>query len=188
MASAMAARQWPQARVAATRNTKWTKDPTCRLCHSRPGTLEHRLECTAINQQRVHHNPPPGLGAAASTLDEHQRQVWSTRGIRAVRIFTQPQKEDGSVKWIKEFPDHTPFHDATWYTDASLIDADVPSAARFGAAAIAVNEETVNCWPQLWVSHLPESPPSLPPKHGPSLLCSTQLQLGGRWLLTANHC
>ena len=140
MASAMAYRQWPQARVAAARKTSWSNDGTCRLCKAHLGTLLHRFSCPFITQQRVHHKQPESLPAASATFSVHQKEAWQTRGLGAVRIFTPQPAVEGSLVWIKPFPDDVPFHSTTWFTDASMIDADIPAGARFGATAIAVND------------------------------------------------
>eukprot|EP00973_Karenia_brevis_P093492 12417543-Karenia_brevis.AAC.1 len=44
--SAMTNGQWPQARLAATRQG-WVDDNRCQLCLSACGTLSHRLACPA---------------------------------------------------------------------------------------------------------------------------------------------
>ena len=45
LVSAMANKQWPQARAAAARGAGWTKNPTCRLYETADGTLLHRHSC-----------------------------------------------------------------------------------------------------------------------------------------------
>ena len=48
LVSAVAGRQWPQARAASVKKPGWPDDPTCRLCMCEEGTPEHRQHCRAI--------------------------------------------------------------------------------------------------------------------------------------------
>ena len=58
LVSAVAGRQWPQARAASVDKPGWPDDPRCRLCMKESGTFEHRHYCEAI-ARRGSAPPPP---------------------------------------------------------------------------------------------------------------------------------
>ena len=172
--SAMAGRQWPQARVAANKAANWASDDTCRLCNAASGTLQHRSHCPAISQQARCVKPPDSLCATEAEYNEAQIRSWTTRGIGAVRIFTPAQKQSGTIQWLKHLaPDVLP-ESVAWYTDASLVDADTPAAARFGTAAVAINRTN---------GHLEAAAYGIPPA---SVSCISSAEIWAISMVTVN--
>ena len=129
MKSAMAGRQWPQARCATARSAGWTRDPTCRLCKGAPGTMAHRHVCPAIVSQTPHLRdeqlPPEAL--ALCTIG--RAELWRDRGIGAVKIQVPSCTSHDWDRWIKTPPSYINQSDICWYIDASQIDADDPRTA-----------------------------------------------------------
>ena len=138
LASAMSNKQWTQARCAAARGAGWTKDSTCRLCNSEPGTEIHRHKCPAI-WPLPQPPPPPAAQRDIAAKTQHQRELWQTRGLGGTRVFVPQRQEEEHIEWLKQVPDDAVYHELDWYVDASQIDARTESAARFGIGAVAVN-------------------------------------------------
>ena len=139
LASAMAGRQWPQAKCAAAKGAGWVADPTCRLCNGAPGTLAHRHSCPKISEQVPvsHDDSPPANGSLDAT--DAQRSTWQTRGIGAVRIDVGARSDDGWVHWLKQVPSYVDMATIDWYVDASQIDAQDDRSARYGAGLVGVD-------------------------------------------------
>ena len=74
-----------------------------------------------------------GLQRPAETRLVHARYWWNPH-------FRPPREQNGSIQWLKHMPDGYPMHEATWYTDASLVDSDIPGAQRYGTAAVAIEK------------------------------------------------
>ena len=138
MASAMANKQWPQARCAAARSDGWAKDDTCRLCHKAPGTFLHRHVCRVIWPQ-AQPLPPNDVRAEMLTRTNNQVELWRTRGIGGIRVFAPHKHDNPVIEWIRELADHELPELIDWYVDASQIDARTEAAVRFGIGAVAVN-------------------------------------------------
>ena len=139
LVSAMANKQWPQARVAAAKGAGWTKDPTCRLCNDAPGTHLHRHSCP-VSWPGQREACPGDVAEDAMTRTHEQLELWRTRGIGGTRVFTPPRQTDPTIQWLKPIPNRVLFHKLDWYVDASQIDASTEEAARFGVGAVAVSQ------------------------------------------------
>ena len=116
--SAMANKQWPQARCAAARSAGWSKDPTCRLCNDAVGSHLHRHTCPVIWPQ-PQEQPPRDAYNHASASTPQQRDLWRTRGIGGTRIFVPARQEHPTIEWIREPDGNDPFDQLDWYVDAS---------------------------------------------------------------------
>ena len=137
LASAMANKQWPQARCAAAKKAKWTNDDTCRLCNRVSGTALHRHTCTATHPSQ----PPPmpaHIAEDAKSRTQQQLELWMTRGIGGTHVFLHKKSAAALLEWIKPVPPTADLAQLSWYVDASQIDAKHDATARFGFGAAAV--------------------------------------------------
>ena len=91
--SAVANKQWPQARCASVKSAEWTKETKCRLCNDHHGTLLHRHSGNTLWPSPL---PPPQLRHShpAITFSAAQNELWMTRGIGAARVFVQQRDKD----------------------------------------------------------------------------------------------
>ena len=136
--SAIANKQWPQARCAALRSQDWDKDDTCKLCQEAAGTFLHRHTCRVVWPQ-PQPTPPNDVRTEMLTRTAGQVELWRTRGIGGTRVFTPHRSDDPTIEWIKEPDDHELPEHLDWYVDASQIDARTDAAVRFGIGAVATN-------------------------------------------------
>ena len=138
--SAVAGRQWPQARAASVKKPGWPKDPRCRLCMKADGTLDHRHTCAAI-AERCSDCPPPQPSIANALLYSSQQalSLWRTRGIGGFRVFIPNRPLEGRIQWLMTPKSHVDPASLDWYVDASLVDGTLGPCARYGVAGIAVD-------------------------------------------------
>ena len=138
--SAMAGKQWPQAKVASVKGAQWVQDSLCKLCRSTPGTLEHRHHCPATSPH-AHADPmPTHVTSPAAYCSSAEKTLWQTRGIGATRVFIPPRQTEATINWLRTLRPDAEEAKLTWYVDASLIDGKLPGACRLGAAAVATDD------------------------------------------------
>ena len=140
--SAVAGKQWSQARCASVRAENWSNEAACQLCKSEQGTLLHRHHCAAITPAAGRAACPASAASDDVGCSQQQKSLWRTRGIGGTRVFVPPRQVDETVTWLKHPSGRVAYQDLDWYVDASQIDTDgEAAAARYGVAAVAVNEQ-----------------------------------------------
>ena len=161
LVSAVAGKQWAQARCARVENGAWTSDANCQLCKSAVGTLLHRHICPTITPADGRQQCPAPAAQDLIGRSEEQKFLWQTRGIGGSRVFITPRETHEEITWLQHPSGDTPYHQLDWYIDASQIDAGEESAAiRFGVAAVAVNsvgqlEAAVYARPPSYIKSIP---------------------------------
>ena len=160
LASATAGRQWPQARVAATRHEAWGTDNRCTLCKTAVGNLLHRLCCPITTPAGGWPGPPDAIEKTWKGLGTGTRDLLLTRGIYFEHLPCTPDNADGIVHWITEITPAVPQNELVWYIDGSLINPEHRSTARLGVGLAAVDANGSLCAaafarPPPWVRTIP---------------------------------
>ena len=138
LVSAMAGKQWTQARVAATRHPGWTTDNRCQLCKAEHGTLSHRHVCPRVIEVVGQEQKPEAVRRLETGMDPAKLTLWRTRGIGATRIGLIRARNEEMLVWHKKMRQHVDETRLTWYIDASMMDGDEPTTQAFGYALVAV--------------------------------------------------
>ena len=137
LASAISGGQWTQARRAAV--PKWQiSDVRCQLCHSAPGTLEHRHECPRTEPPEGWPPDPPKAGLALRTVGQVRADALRTRGLLIMQL---PSPQYSAVGWFRWMVAPGPDSDErlTWYLDGSMHDGNYTEyrAVGFGIVVVA---------------------------------------------------
>ena len=171
LTSATAGKQWPQAKVAAVKNSGWTNDDRCKLCNDCAGTLDHRHECRHITSAIPANEKPGAVLKAEIGMKNTRLRLCQTRGIGGFRVPAPPPPPQEWVVWHKTPHDSIDESQLTWYVDASMIDA--PLLNELSGSALA-------SWP--W-------PPTDPSTWRPqAALHHTSPRLGRRKLTPSEWC
>ena len=146
LVSAMCNGQWPQTRLAGTRN--WTDDGQCQLCRSAMGTLWHRTCCPATTPADGWQQPDGPAGRFIGRIHETRLRVLYTRGLLIARVSTPPKPAGDSLRWLWRHP-QLDADAAHWYIDGSMYDGVAYECIRVGFGIVAVSP----CGDLLGVAH-----------------------------------
>ena len=113
--SAVAGRQWPQARAPGARNAKWAVGASkfCQLCHLETGTLLHRHNCPATRPCEGWEVPTRAITDFMRAMPHQQADLLWTRGLGASYLPPRPQTQ-GTLRWIRELSEQADAADLTW--------------------------------------------------------------------------
>ena len=137
LVSAVAGRQWPQARAASVNKPGWPDDPRCRLCMEGNGTFEHRHSCKVIAEREAAPPPPqPSILSPLLYASQASMHLWRTRGIGGFRVFVPNRSTEGEARWLITPRSHIDPASLAWYVDASLVDGTLGPCARYGVAGL----------------------------------------------------
>ena len=139
--SAVSNKQWPQARVAATRHPEWNTTAACQLCYAEKGTSAHRHACPRVLETIGAEAPSDDVRRAERGMTEERRALWRTRGIGAFRIFPSSQPKGETLSWVRKPGDHICDADLTWFVDASQVDGDDGWIRSFGIGLLATDDQ-----------------------------------------------
>ena len=122
LASAMNGGQWPQTRKAKVASWNITDD-RCQLCFAEPGTLQHRHRCAATAEARCSIPPPKEAQFAHTKFNDDRLQLLQLRAVAVVKVPAPKPRTVGSFCWLVDpfLADHDQLHNATWYTDGSML-------------------------------------------------------------------
>ena len=158
--SAASGRQWPQARVAATRHEAWGTDNLCKLCMTAPGTQLHRLQWPTTTPNGGWPGPTDAIKKCLDKLRVSTRDLLLTRRIYLTNLPSTPDMADGEVHWVTALQPEFEQSDLVWYIDGSLIDSGHWSTARLGVGIAAGDPHGTVCAaafarPPPWIRTIP---------------------------------
>ena len=156
LASALSGGQWSQTRKASVPAFGIT-DSQCQLCHTAPGTLEHRFRCEATRPSQGWPDTPPLARKALGTIGAKRREVLKDRGLLVIRLPARSHADEGEFRWIVDPTECEVIDNAAWYFDGSMLNGRW-KALRLTGFGVAVATPAGDLlgnglgWPPTWVT------------------------------------